>query len=588
MRKKRKVLFGTGLGVLGLVLFSCGHANITPPQNKVEGNVRFSKVEGLKVCAEESGKCSYTDKNGHFVVYTYHALPQMVDIEIPAEYTYVDENSNKTKTGIGGLLIGKFKVEQNNQTITAKLLANDDNKLAYAIGGLIHALGGDDTGKSDYVSLGGVRIFAIEDENGEPIKYQNGDNLADIIKKYQNITIRFKKGSKEGSVSIDYPNQKVSLCEGGECKELSYAPYDWLWVWVIGADNDLSDTAKEFVRDLGKIKIPANVKVVVIEDTKGSEGIEEYTTNDKEEKLDTNNPNKKEELDLGDKNTFYEVIKDKLSKYPAKYKGLIITSKGYPYKYVLTDENDADKLYTNELREALKDLKVNDGERFNVVALNWKNLGNLEAMWSIANYTDYIIGSEVWEEDKNGEEHLMSSLAKWIGLNADTTPQNLEGLVADVGENSTVAIAMVDRKSIQMIGEKLDEFAQKVDLSNDTVRKLIKTARENATAIPVEDEDGNVAKERLIDLYSFMKQLEGNFTEAKDIVQVIETISKFVVIGNSTNGTYEGISVYFPLNKTEDDSDYYCNETNPCLGGEYYNPFTSTHWDEFIQKYLSY
>jgi hypothetical protein len=566
---------------LSLIALSCGgggggsngtNETSSSSSNKtVEGNIVASKVEGLKVCIKETKDCGYTDKNGHFVINTHQNLPVVIVPEIPYQ------EGNKT----GNIVLGEYEMEMNNATITPTLLAGNNTELIEKIGAIIHGLAGDDTGDKDFISVKGVEITGIEDENGNPIELSRDISIKELIKDNQNIIFKFKNPliGKEGKIKV---GKNTELCIDNTCKGIDYKPYKWLVILILGTDNEVkSETGETIINKLGELKYSPKLKVVAITDYREEDGTYIYANRDENGRFEEVWESS-QELNSGDKDTLLQLIETAIRKYPSKRIWLVIYSEGKPYKSVIIDESDGTELYINEFGDILKKIEQDIGKKIDALTLDVDYSGNIETLYSVAKYCDYITAKE--EEDFDLEyDKLIDNLNKNLNMTAKDLSKNIiDDYNKFVSNGTEIGISGND---ILNIVQNLNNFVSKVDWNNSTMVQEIINARKNSEAIQYKSSSFKVINiggtgGKLIDLYSFITQFQNKFTEAKNIADIIKNAYK-----TNKNTSTGGLSIYFPLSKDEDDKEYYCSQQSPC--GNYYNPFTETNWVEFIQNYLN-
>jgi hypothetical protein len=603
---KKKIVFSIPLTALAL-FYSCGGGGGSgkyTDYHEIKGHVVFSKVKHLRVCILPGGnstietggttdtssnnnvfnipRCAWTDDNGTFAIESPKGLPVLIDVGIPAYITETDNQTGLPKIYTGYLSLGKLKVERNNIAITSMALANKDKDLAYEIGALVHALGGDLKGEASKINLEDRQIFEIDDENGHPINFKNGDSLLDLLKEHKVLTLRFKNGGKDSAVEIDDIAKEVKLCQGDECALVDYKPYKWVIVLLLAADNDLENKASLIEKELKNIKVSADVKLVILIDKKNTDGLFKYESEDISERLNET-PEKENEIDTGSADQLLEELEKIFNNYPSRYRALIIYSKGYPYKFVITDDSDSDNLYLSELANLLKDLKDNDNVKIDLIGLDVPKVGSVETLYSLINYTDYIVASEISGNDwpyKRIFETLYSK--RDLALKPFSLTRILLNAYKDeyLGDNETKVLFVASPKEVNNLVDSINKFVSSINFNDTNETQVVKSARENATVIALDNHT-----QRVIDLYSFILNYENatNSTQAKDVLNALSDIEKF--INNPQKKTLAGINIFYPLNETEDDIEYYCSPENPC--GEYVNTFTETEWDDFIKAYLN-
>jgi hypothetical protein len=564
------------LATIGLIIFSCGGgSSSTVSKPKIEGTVETSYVEGLKVCLENTDECTYTDRNGHFEL----------NGKIPAKVVFY------LKTQNGEIAWADYSLKRNGEFIYPLKVADNNKTIAKVLGAILHALDNDTSGNKDYISLKGKLITSIEDENGNRL---NINNLKEFLKNNENrFTVKFENENtgKEDEIKIDPQSGEVSLCFNGSCKEVNYNPvkYDWVVVILYAGDNNLSDFVDLDIQELQKVRIPSNIKIVGLADYLSPEGGYIYETNDTTGKYEltstTSEPN------MGDPDYIYNFLSKVYDEFPSKYRALIMWDHGLAWrvptskqnKLMAEDDGDKDYLYSYEFVEVLDKLKK-DGIKLNLIGFDECLMGNTEVFWDISDYTDWMVGSELFEPGTGWDyTRLFSKVAQNPQLTPEEFAKDIVDAYAEAYSNrSDITMLAASSGDVKNLVDNLNRLADEFNPQNDEVVNLFQNARENAYEIEASTDTNSKQNHQLIDLYSFAVQLQNTYPEAKNIVNLINGMYKKIV----GNDKVKGLSIFFPPSREFDDADYYCTPYTVQCGG-YYNPFTETHWDEFLQKYLN-
>jgi hypothetical protein len=496
------------------------------------------------------------------------------------------------KSKNGDIIWGTYTLKKNGETITPLKITNDNTTLAKYLGAILHALTGDTSGNQTYISVRNAIITSIESENGTALKIQN---LEEFLKNNnQNLILKFKDINNNSSrkIEINVENQKIYLCnENNDCSEINYHPYKYLWTIAIiyGGDNSLNDFVDKDINELQKVKIPDTIKIVGLADYKYQDGAYIYETNDTTGQY--NLVKTDSEPDTGDPQYLYNFLKTVYENNPSKYKALIMWNHGYAWKLLQPkqnklmneDDTNSDYLYSYEFVRLLNKLNEN-GIKLNLIGFDECLMGNTEVFWDIANYTDYSVGSELLEPGDGWDyTRLFSKLAKNPEAEPEKFAQYIVDAYAEAYQNySDITMLAASSKDIKTLVDNINNLTKEFNPDNSNIVDLFKQARENAYNIDV---GGDYAENhQLIDLYSFAVQLQDFYPEAKNIVNLIDKMYKKIV----GNDDVKGLSIFFPIDKNADDQQYYCTQMNlTCSPPGYYNPFTATNWDEFLQKYLN-
>ena len=530
-----------------------------------------SYISNIWVCDWENNNCVKTDSQGFF------------QIKIPSNERRLNL---ALETSYGDWLkLGTFEVPNTDKPFFVSPLSviPSDEKKAAIFRTLLHALGGDSYLNATRLDLGKTEITGISCGGGSC----PDTTVAELIKNGYSFTV---SGDYEGSplkVSYNSDNQTVELCLNGTCKSLKTSLYDWLVLIYMNGDNNLNDFAKEDLKEIQNAKIPPFVKVVVLADFLGNDGGYLYETDGEDGVLKavTNIP----EPDMGDPQTLRDFLTTFTERYPAEKRVLIVWNHGTGWKALPADsavkvasydKTSGDYLYMYEFAQALADVTANGANPFDLIGFDECLMGNLEVFYDIADYTRYIVASEHFEPaiGWNYTEVFQRFLNNWEKQNDATA---FGKAVVDAyrlysSESYPLTMVLISSSQVEALVEGLNQMVERYLANADTYTPAVENVRNSLPTIGGNDYG-------LVDLYNLALNLNGTFggVGTETIVNTIRSLYRY-----TSDSNFQGISIYFPSDRTYFDTSYFCSQSQPC--GSYYNPFTSTLWDEFLKTYFGF
>jgi hypothetical protein len=445
-------------------------------------------------------------------------------------------------------------------------------------------LGGDSYLNATYLDFGKTEITGISC-GGQDCP---NTTVAELIKNGYSFTI---DGSYKGSpikVSYNPDNQTVELCLNGNCKSLKPSLYDWLVLIYMNGDNNLNDFAKEDLKEIQAVRVPPFVKVVVLTDFLGNGGAYIYATDDSSGVLKLIDTVK--EPDMGDPQTLKDFLTSFIERYPAERRVLIVWNHGTGWKSLPTDstvkvasydETAGDYLYMYEFARVLSDVTADGTKPFDLIGFDECLMGNLEVFYDIANYTRYAVASEHFEPAKGWNyTEVFHKFLKNIETQNDATAFGkavVDAYSLYSSESYPLTMVLISSSQIKTLVESLNQMVQKYLTNPDSYNTAVENVRNSLPTIGGNDYG-------LIDLYSLALNLNATFegVGTEGIISTIKSLYRY-----TSDPNFQGVSIYFPTDRAYLDTDYFCSETTPCTGG-YYNPFTSTLWDEFLKTYFGF
>ncbi len=544
-----------------------------------------SAVRGITVCDENLRTCTTTDSNGYYSL----TLPGGEDRVVLAL---------RREDG-SYYLLGSVRVKGGGtNNINPYTFMDGNGKEAGLFRSFIHALAGDTRGNANGIDLSEVRVVKVEDTRENDL---TGETFKEALRGIENSggELRFDFVDPQGverKVKVS-PERGVQLCEtpgGDNCRTVDIKAYDWLLLIYMDGDNNLSDYADKDLEELGRVTYYPTVKVVVLVDRSGDNGGEIYQNDDRSSQLVKTDDIP--EPDMGDPRTLEDFVKEYATCYPANRIGLVFWDHGYAWKgpiytpnrgkFAALDETDNnDVLYMYEVTDTLRRLKDN-GINIDFIGFDECLMGNLEVFYDVAVNTRAVAASEALEPGTGWD---YSILMNKLNGNPQMSAYGFAKAVVDAyreayGDNycrnNDCTMLAIDTDAIQKLVNGTDELADYYLNNQNDADPVYSDARSQAVEIDV----GSQVDHNLIDLYSFVSNLQGRIdSEApNDITATIDGLYKY-----TNTDSYRGVSIFFPEDSSTLDRDniYFCGDILRCSGG-YYNPFTATRWDNFLYRYL--
>jgi len=562
----------------------------TSTQDALEGYFYASVVRGITVCARNTGECVQTDENGHF-----------------AFSSTTVSSAGELEFKVGSVSIGNAEVAFQAQAFNPVVVAEGDQEVGSAIGALLHALAGDETGSAPAIDLSGVEAEA-----------DAAESLEDALKEGKTVMVRTGDGRlfkvfKGGAVEC-----ADEACTDG--KEVSWDGLkEWTIVYYAAADNDLFPYVELDLEEMEKTGVPATVNLVAFYDNPdGTFTVLHYdAAGGRFQKIEGS-----VELNSADPTTFETMVGSILSAYPAKRYFLIISSHGdgvrsvpvqSPTRFVAYDSNPPDSvLYNYQFQQALEVLKRAGYPVFDLIGFDECLAGSSELLYAVKDYAKYGVIASEYTEPGSGWNYGFLSV-----FNSSTPPDPsevaravvdaygsyyssfYEGNESVIEDLRNITLAYYPTDFIKTYEEGIAEFSNAA-LKDLYLEELLGQLR--GELIPVEDAD-DCSRVDAYDLWQKVyDRLVANWdecvqktylpgegeqicTQAKDALEKILSVKNEVYayhLKDYSYGVGEGLpSIFFPFTGIDDDYAFYF--LSPQDGYGYYNPFTATFWPQLVE-----
>ena len=273
----------------------------------------------------------------------------------------------------------------------------------------------------------------------------------------------------------------------------------WTIMVYMTADNDLEPQSFLDIEEMEKVKLPDNVRVVVIID-RSAENYEQKLAgyinvdaygdwSDTRIYLIQHHPGpgigsrllaRLGEKDMGDPATLLYFVKYVVKNFPAEHYMLVLwnhgSSLGVDYDY-----GDRDALTLDELRAVFAKLN-NMGIHLDIVGFDACLMSMLETIYSLAGYTDYMVASE---EVEPGYGWPYDLVLERLAANPSMTPRELaktivmsyeafyQGLDRQATTMAAFSLKNMDREEIVAAIRDLSSYVAKHPEQAQTVRQYI-------------------------------------------------------------------------------------------------------------------
>lgn len=239
-----------------------------------------------------------------------------------------------------------------------------------------------------------------------------------------------------------------------------------------------------------------------------------------------------------------------------------------------------------EMDDALSNFKETTGKKLDIMSFDLCLLGQIETVYQLKDYADYVIASEKTEpgdgwDYENSFVHMYNnpeiSAAEISAKIVEAYTLSYEnGEAQQDGGGTTQSFTSVDGMETHLI-PALNTFSEKLIVACSEHKEAIKEAR-----LATWYSDGIAAH---VDLGHFAKLIKTNVNLPEDLRNsadgVIEALKKSVLLNMYTkeiNAPTTGLKIWFPLHyKVENEYPYYTE------GNLNYLTFSETKWDEFLE-----
>jgi parallel beta-helix repeat protein len=377
---------------------------------------------------------------------------------------------------------------------------------------------------------------------------------------------------------------------------LAKAEANWTVIVYLDGDNNLGTYMLTDLASLTSAGSNANVNVLVLFDKLGRDNTEAYYLfggSRQSIPLSAISSTWTDEVNMGDPNTLVKFSSYCISNYPAQHYLVILQDHGAAWAGCCWDDNsNGDRLTISELDSAFSAIKGRIGHNVDVVLFNDCLMSNIDVLYQLYPYTDYIVGSETlgWTSNYDNE---YAGIINWMKSVPSPTPQQVAVYLVDaitLVDNEgyvTQSVAAVNMSQVAHLGTDMDELSgHLIDYLDIDGRGVIEAR--GASPFMIGPYSGD--KDQLIDLANFLENLVVQNIDDSTRACALDIMAEIGMNGGSPNSVIikeretthalftNGISLYYPVDRASFSSDY--------LVG---NDFTSdTRWDEFLNIYYSY
>ena len=208
-----------------------GSVTSSTSSTTVDGGVYSSYVANAEVCLEDSSGnvvkdssgneiCTTTDSNGVFQM--------KIPFQISANNRiglYV-KTADGSKVKIADAPAAQLKLSNaNSYALTPLSLADNNEELADAIGGVLHAMCGDTTGDATVVDLKGIEVTEVDavasDGTVTPVQLSDSLSLEEMLKEKKHLLLKLynSQSGETYQVDINPENATVPVCINMNGKE---------------------------------------------------------------------------------------------------------------------------------------------------------------------------------------------------------------------------------------------------------------------------------------------------------------------------------------------------------------------------------
>jgi len=363
---------------------------------------------------------------------------------------------------------------------------------------------------------------------------------------------RYYSYSNFASAFANNGNQAIEILEvpaGGQV--------NWTVMVYLDGDNNLESAAIDDFLEMASVGSTANVKIVVLFDrTPGEDDSYGDWTDTRRGIINAGDvPTGTWGVSVGEKNmgdpqTLIDFVEWGMQNYPASNYAVVLWDHGsgwrrarveetLPFKSVCVDDTSGDRLYMQEVRNALQTIETDEQEP-DLVGFDACLMGMVEVAYEIREHASVMVGSEKTEPNDGWPyDTILSDLTGTPGMSAADLGSTIVSRYYQSYGNSEIMSA-IDLASIDNLAAKTDSFAQALrEHWNNDVGACVK--------------------------------------EAADVMVAVDAAVIAEAHGATWPGSH-GLAIYFPETQTEFNADY--------KGATILFPH-DTRWEEFLQDFYA-
>jgi len=422
----------------------------------------------------------------------------------------------------------------------------------------------------------------------------------------QPVRAEGEKRDAQGEASV----QDTATIGGGKEEK------EWTVLFYFDGKNNLAPMAKSSFSSIAKVGSDENVNLVA-ELAVGTADVQRgYVTGEKSKELF---PGSEVigQRDMGDPGTLKEFMEWGMKNYPAKHYALVMWDHGAGFKGSMTDDETKHLIDNRELRDALKGVEQDTGNKVDVLNFNACLMGQAEVAYELRDAAKYLVGSEEVEAGlripipglvgTTPQHKVMTDLKEGIKEKGEVTPEELAKLYVFEAKNQfgqtmfTPTQSAIDLSKMEQVKTDADEVAKslldeikKDPATIDIIRKDIKNTQRflnyDMYAKPYLDyrDMGDFARVLMNDPHFKGTAVEENAKKLFEAVSnaviaeehALESFSGRVMEGST------GMSTYLPKNYGHDPMGNNPIDNVPAGGTHGYENTSfakDTNWDELLQ-----
>lgn len=413
--------------------------------------------------------------------------------------------------------------------------------------------------------LAGTMIFSLcacdeedweddyEDEPGESEVVTDDPEDPDETDSYRSSdasAMQMSVNTETGEMTITRPEVSgVSMGEAGT----------WtIFVYICGADLESDGGAG--VNDIAEMcSATENENVRFVVQTGGANSWN-YDAIDADKSMrfvvengDITNVYEDSDVSMGSSDTLADYLSWGVQNYPADNMGVILWDHGSgSISGVCFDERfDNDSLSLREIDSALLTAQQYMTDKFEFIGFDACLMGSIEAANILANYANYMYGSE---EVEPGAGWNYTEIGNYLADNPGASGAELGQIVCDsfydgcveAGDYDCCTLAVIDLSKVDQIVLSFNDFAKDLYDNGNDADNLSTMIRQIGTADNFGSNNANEGYTNMVDMWGLADSCSSFSSNADAVKSAVESAVVYKIHG-SDHPDACGISIYFPL-----------------------------------------
>ena len=336
-------------------------------------------------------------------------------------------------------------------------------------------------------------------------------------------------------------------------------PGTWtIFLWLCGSDLESGSGAA--VKDIAEMAQATQSEKVRFVIQTGGANTWNYESIDPEksqrfvvENGDITEVSSKDKVSMGDPDELVDYLTWGVQTYPADNMGVIFWDHGNGsiYGVCFDEQHDSDALTLREINDALLTTQQYMTEKWEFVGFDACLMGNIEGANIMANYANYMFGSEELEP---GAGWNYVEIGNFLAGNPEASGAELGKVVCDsflqgcveAGDSKCCTLAVTDLSKLNNVITAFNTFSKDIYEKGEDADALSTMIREIHSAENFGSNNDNEGYSNMLDLCGIVSAC-GSYSENGDAVKaaVDDAIVYKIQGGDHPNAC--GLSMYYPL-----------------------------------------